>query len=76
MKTGASSPSYGDGVLGHTEGKRLCKRLSARRGVESGLANLLAAVFVYLYLDFLAPDEPRGARESNRTWLSRSIVAW
>ena len=60
METGATSPSYGDGVLGPAEGKSLCKRLSIRRGLEAGAANTIAAVFVFLYLGYLAPDERVG----------------
>jgi adenylate cyclase len=51
------SSSYGEPVLGAPEGRQLCKRLSIRRGLEAGGANLIAAVFVFLYLGYLAPDE-------------------
>jgi adenylate cyclase len=48
-------------VLSPEDGKQLLVHLGARRAVEAILANLVAALFVFGYLEYLAPLEHVGS---------------
>ena len=57
MLTSEGEPSYGRDMAVVAGGRDLCVRTGVRMGVRCLTANLVGALFVFTYLEFLAPGE-------------------